>query len=139
MTSGSVKGIEIHDRREKDGISHTNKDIDWTRTALNYDVHPVQNSNYNKAVRDRISALNLPKAVRKDAVVMAQVLVTSDSGFFDDMSKERRDQLFQGQLRFSLWTVRERERRFGDGSSRRAHPAHALQFCSRHLRWAAVC
>ena len=26
FSAGSVKGIEIHDRREKDGISHTNKD-----------------------------------------------------------------------------------------------------------------
>lgn len=44
MTAGSVKGIEIHDRREKDGVSHTNKDIDWERTKQNYDFHPTQNT-----------------------------------------------------------------------------------------------
>lgn len=27
ISSGSVKGIEIHNRREKEGVSHTNKDI----------------------------------------------------------------------------------------------------------------
>ena len=39
MGRGSVKGIEIHDLRKKEGISHTNKDIDWECSILNYDLH----------------------------------------------------------------------------------------------------
>lgn len=84
MTAGSVKGIEIHDRREKDH-SHTNPDIDWSRSGENYDLHPAQNCNFRQAVNERINQLDLQKAVRKDAIVMAQILVTSDSEFFQNL------------------------------------------------------
>lgn len=84
MTSGGVKGIEIHDLREKDH-SNTNPDIDYERTPLNYDLCPEQNQNFYQAVKERIEELNLPKAVRKDAIVLGQVLVTSDSAFFADL------------------------------------------------------
>ena len=95
MTAGSVRGIQIHDRREKEGISHTNKDIDWARTKNNYDLCPAQNKNFGKAVRDRIGQLDLKKAVRKDAVVMAQALVTSDSFFFQSMDKGQQQKFFK--------------------------------------------
>lgn len=85
FTAGSVKGIEIHDRREKENISHTNKDIDWELSKFNYDLHEDQNENFSRAIKNRIDSLNLPKAVRKDAIVMAQVLVTSDSEFFYEL------------------------------------------------------
>jgi len=100
MSSGSVKGIEIHDRREKDGISHTNKDIDWERTKLNYDLHPSQNENFYKTIKQRINELDLKKAVRKDAVVMAQVLVTSDHSFFNRLTPSRQEQFFKDSYNF---------------------------------------
>ncbi len=100
MTSGSVKGIEIHDRREKDGVSHTNKDIDWSKAKLNYDLHPQHNANFNAAVKNRINQLQLRRAVRKDAIVMAQVLVTSDSGFFSRLSLEQQRQFFTDSYNF---------------------------------------
>lgn len=100
MTAGSVKGIEIHDRREHDGRSNTNKDIDWSKSNQNYDLHTARNENFNHAVKDRISRLNLKRAVRKDAVVMAQVLVTSDHDFFSNLSKEKQTQFFQDSYDF---------------------------------------
>ena len=99
MTRGSVKGIEIHDRREK-GLSHTNSNIDWSRSKLNYDLHSAQNRNFTKAVNERISALALKRAVRKDAVVMAQVLVTSDHDFFQKLSPEKQRKFFQDSYDF---------------------------------------
>lgn len=92
MTSGSVKGIEIHDRREKDK-SHTNPDIDFSKSGQNYDLHPAQNGNFYQAVKERIDQLELKRAVRKDAVVMAQVLVTSDGGFFTSLADRTADRL----------------------------------------------
>lgn len=100
FSSGSVKGIEIHDRREKEGVSHTNKDIDWSKTDQNYDLHPAQNSSFQKAVKNRISQLRLPKAVRKDAVVMAQVLVTSDYEFFEWMPPQEIQKFFSDSYDF---------------------------------------
>ena len=84
MTRGDVKGIEIHDRREKDH-SLTNPDIDFSRSGENYDLCPAQNTSFSSAVQERIDQLDLKKAVRKDAVVMAQVIVTSDGAFFDGL------------------------------------------------------
>ena len=100
FSSGSVKGIEIHDRREKEGVIHTNKDIDWSRTDQNYDLHPAQNTSFQKAVKHRIHQLNLPKAVRKDAVVMAQVLVTSDHKFFEWMPPQEIQKFFSDSYHF---------------------------------------
>lgn len=94
MTAPAVKGIEIHDLREKEGCSHTNKDIDWSRSTLNYDLCPDLNRHFYGAVKRRIAELQLPRAVRKDAVVMAQVLVTSDRAFFDALSKEQTERFF---------------------------------------------
>lgn len=100
MTAGSVKGIQIHDRREKNGVSHSNPDIDWSRTRQNYDVHFAQNKNFNAAVKKRIDQLNLKRAVRKDAIVMAQFLVTSDHDFFTQLSTTEQKQFFQDSYKF---------------------------------------
>ena len=82
---GSVKGIEIHDRRDKTR-SHTNKEINRDKSNDNYDLHPTEGT-FRQFIKKRIEQLNLPKAVRKDAVVMAQVLVTSDEDFFKNKSQ----------------------------------------------------
>lgn len=100
FSSGSVKGIEIHDRREKEGISHTNKDIDWSKTDFNYDLCEKQNKSFTKASKERISKLNLKKAVRKDAVVMAQVLVTSDHEFFETLPYSEVRNFFENSYAF---------------------------------------
>mgnify|MGYP002517399319 CR=1 FL=1 len=99
MGKGSVKGIQIHDTRQQ-GLSHTNPDIDWERSKLNYDLHPAQNNNYNQAVKERIEQLKLKRAVRKDAVVMAQVLVTSDNAFFRGLSEAEQKRFFQDSYDF---------------------------------------
>lgn len=100
MTAPAIKGIEIHDLREKEGCSHTNKDIDWSRSSLNYDLCPDQNRHFYGAVKRRIAELQLPRAVRKDAVVMSQVLVTSDRAFFDALSKEQTERFFRDSYAF---------------------------------------
>lgn len=100
FTKGSVKGVEIHDRRLKEGISHTNPDIAWERSGENYDLCRAQNSNFLRATKERIEQLHLPRAVRKDAVVMAQVLVTSDREFFDTLTPGQTRKFFQDAYAF---------------------------------------
>ncbi len=100
MTKGSVKGIEIHDRREKNGISHTNKDIDWERSHLNYDLCEKQLDNFGAAVKQRIEQLCLNRAVRKDAIVLAQVLVTSDGAFFAGLDESQQKRFFADSYAF---------------------------------------
>jgi prefoldin subunit 5 len=92
-TAGKVHGIQIHDRREKDK-SHTNRDIDFTRSHLNYSLDEREGT-FAQAVKERIAELKMTKAVRKDAIVMCQALVTSDRDFFDGLSDDQQRQYFQ--------------------------------------------
>lgn len=98
MTSGSVRGIDIHDNRKKE-FSHTNQDIDFSKSENNYKLKESEQSFYN-SVQERIKALELPKAVRKDAVVMSQALVTSDKAFFDRLSQEQQEDFFKKSYEF---------------------------------------
>lgn len=98
---GAVKGIQLHDQREKN-ISHSNKDIDFDKSHLNYDLHNhnIKNINFTQKVNERIKSLTLKKAVRHDAVVMCQCLITSDNEFFQNMSKEQQDEFFNNAYKF---------------------------------------
>ena len=96
FSAGSVKGIEIHDLRAK-GHSHTNKDIDFSRSDLNYELHlRNQEISFRQAVNERIGQLELKRAVRHDAKVMCQVLVTSDKEFFYEPGKNNFGQTQSG-------------------------------------------
>jgi hypothetical protein len=89
-TISAVGGIERHDNRAAD-VSHTNEDIDWNRSIKNYDLHvPEQGADgyavsidYRAEVEKRISALELPKALRNDALVMAQFFISASPEFFN--------------------------------------------------------
>ena len=77
-----VKGNQIHNQREKE--SHTNHDIESERTHLNYDLHNDGHIDYLKTVKDKIEQnVETNRAIRKDAVVMCEFVVTSDREFFD--------------------------------------------------------
>lgn len=99
MTSGTVKGIQIHDQREKE-YSHTNSDIDFSKSHLNEDLYNSERINFNHKVKEHIQELNLPRKVRKDAIVMCQCLVTSDKSFFDNLSPVEQNIFFQDSFNF---------------------------------------
>jgi len=93
-----VTGIQIHDRREKE-VSHTNKDIDWNKTNENIDLLQKQGK-FRAIVKDRIDDLDLPRAIRKDATVMVQTMITSDKTFFDKMNKLEQISFFEKSYDF---------------------------------------
>ena len=82
----AIRGIQSHNRRERE--SHSNPDIDYDRSAANYELHEAASSNYAEAIQNRIDELLLVKAVRKDAVRMCGLIVTSDKTFFDGLTQE---------------------------------------------------
>ena len=90
---GGIRGIENHNERLKE--SHTNPDIDYDRSHLNKDLMEHDNRTYYMRVKDRIEELNLPKAVRKDAVVTTGFICTSDKAFFDGLSQAEQDKFFK--------------------------------------------
>lgn len=94
---GAVSGIQSHVNREHE--PRTNRDIDATRTELNYHlVEPP--ASYHKAIKQRIDALNLKRAVRKDAVLMCSFIVSSDKGFYDRLSQEQQRAFFADAVKF---------------------------------------
>lgn len=101
----SVRGIQSHDRRERD--SRSNPDIDKSKTEQNYSL--VSCDNFNASIQDKLKTLESTKAVRKDAVVMCQLLVTSDHEFFKNLAPEEEKAFFQDALTFI-------EDRYGKGN-----------------------
>lgn len=94
---GAVSGIQSHVNREHE--PRTNRDIDATKTELNYHLvePPVS---YHKAIKQRVESLNLKRAVRKDAVLMCSFIVSSDKGFFDGLSHEQQRDFFSDTVKF---------------------------------------
>jgi hypothetical protein len=91
-----VKGIQIHDNRERP--SRTNPDIDKDRRQENYSL--VASENWTATVKSRLDTLQTTKAIRKDAVVMCQIMVTSDATFFKTLTPEKEKEFFQKSFDF---------------------------------------
>lgn len=88
-------GIQIHDQREK-GVSHTNEDIDWSRVHLNYDLHNgEQRINFAEKINERIASLNLKRALRKDANVMAQIFISASPEWFGQIDEQAQKKYFE--------------------------------------------
>lgn len=84
-TRGDVKGIQIHNNREKEGVCHTNHDIAWERTKEN--VTLVACNNYLQAIDKQIANLNLKRKPRKDAIVMLDHFIGGSPEFFQNKTK----------------------------------------------------
>ena len=90
----AIRGIQSHNRRERE--SHSNPDIDYSRSVGNYDLHESTSDNYAQAIQNRIDDLLMVKAVRKDAVHMCGLIISSDKSFFTRMGKEENQTFFRG-------------------------------------------
>lgn len=89
----AIRGIQSHNRRERE--SHSNPDIDYSRSQENYDLCDKAASNYAEAIQARIDDLLMVKAVRKDAVHMCGLIISSDKSFFTRMGKEETRRFFE--------------------------------------------
>lgn len=94
----AVRGIQSHNERERE--SHSNPDIDYERSGHNYDLHESAAGNYAEAIQNRLDDLLLVKAVRKDAVRMCGLIVSSDSAFFEKLPPEENRRFFKESAAF---------------------------------------
>ncbi|EFL84307.2 hypothetical protein HMPREF0326_03161 [Desulfovibrio sp. 3_1_syn3] len=94
----AVRGIQSHNRRERE--SHSNPDIDYERSGHNYDLHEPIAGNYVEVIQNRIDDLLLVKAVRKDAVHMCGLIISSDSAFFEKLPPEETKRFFEESKAF---------------------------------------
>lgn len=82
MKSGNLQGIQRHNQRETD--NHSNKDIDVSRSFLNYDLIHSHAIHYQEHIKQIIDSQKIStRATRKDAVLVDEWIITSDLAFFE--------------------------------------------------------
>ena len=104
MKISAVAGMQSHNQREHE--SRKNPDIDYSKSSENFDTVTNGPINYYRTVKSRIEDLNLPKAIRKDAVVYCSFIVSSDRAFFDrlaDQEHTRRENKGSESVSLGIW------------------------------------
>jgi len=107
MKSHDLKWMQFHNQRERE--SKTNHEIDKSRCHLNYDLVNPEKIDYNKRVKEIIEIQKTgTRQTRKDAVLVNELLVTSDRGFFDGLDEKEQKRFFEES--YKLFAERYGER-----------------------------
>ncbi|WP_431979051.1 MobV family relaxase [Streptococcus dysgalactiae] len=98
--SGNLGGAYRHNERIFE--NHSNKDIDPERSHLNYELTDRDRSiPYDKQIKQYVNDNKLSKrAIRKDAVLCNEWIITSDKAFFEKMSQEQTKEFFETAKNF---------------------------------------
>lgn len=94
----AIRGIQSHNQRERK--SSSNPDIDYERSALNYDLHNAEPISFMDKTQNRIDDMLFTKAVRKDAVYMCGIIISSDTEFFDNLPEAETRRFFKDSYDF---------------------------------------
>lgn len=94
---GNLGGLQRHDERTLQ--HHSNPDIDVSKSSDNFSVLPLERQNpkrsLHKQVQETIDDERVSnRAVRKDAVVLTEWVISSDSTFFEGLSRDETKQFF---------------------------------------------
>lgn len=97
IKSGAVGGIQSHNNREHE--PKTNPDVDMSRSEDNYDLIPCDN--YKRSIKEKMSNLvESSRAVRKDAVVVCNFIVTSDNETMNALGADRQREFFEDSVKW---------------------------------------
>lgn len=97
IKSGAVGGIQSHNNREHE--PKTNPDVDMSRSEDNYDLIPCDN--YKRSIKEKLSNLvESSRAIRKDAVVVCNFIVTSDNETMDALGADRQREFFEDSVKW---------------------------------------
>ena len=97
LTRAEINGKGTHnDRKAK---NHTNKDIDPTRTHLNYYIKKNELT-YTKEFDKYMKENNLQGHLRSNSIIMCQMIFTSDQAFFDRIGEEETKRYFDECYKF---------------------------------------
>ncbi len=111
MKADNLVGVGNHNQRKTS--NHSNKDIDIERSHLNYDL-VNRTQNYKTDIQKFIDENKSTKrAVRKDAVLVNEWIVTSDSKFFENKDDKEIKEFFDKSKDFFA-------EKFGDDNIRYA-------------------
>lgn len=95
MKAGNLGGAYKHNERVFE--THSNKDIDPSRSHLNYELTVRDRSvSYEKQIKDYVNENKISnRAIRKDAVLCDEWIITSDKPFFEKLSEEETREFFE--------------------------------------------
>ena len=97
LTRVEAQGAYIHNARRSKG--HTNKDIDTTRTHLNFYCKKNEQT-YIKEF-DRIKKqYDLKGHIRSNSIILCEMMITSDNEFFDKIGLEETKRYFRESYKF---------------------------------------
>lgn len=124
MKVGNLSGLESHNKRKTK--NHTNENIDVTRSHLNYDL--VENSGtYHKIIMGYINENKTNKrAIRKDAVVVNEWLISASAAFFEGMEDDEIKRYFEVSKDFFA-------NKFGENNIRYAHVHMDVKTPNMHM------
>ena len=89
MKVGNLGGAYRHNERIFE--NHSNKDIDTERSHLNYELTDRERSlSYEKQIKEYVNENKISqRAIRKDAVLCDEWIITSDKAFFEKLDQEQ--------------------------------------------------
>lgn len=95
MKAGNLGGAYKHNERVFE--THSNKDIDPSRSHLNYELTDRDRSvSYERQIKDYVNENKISnRAIRKDAVLCDEWIITSDKSFFEKLSEEETREFFE--------------------------------------------
>lgn len=95
MKVGNLGGAYRHN--ERIFKNHSNKDIDPNRSHLNYELTDRDRSvSYEKQIKNYVNETKISKrAIRKDAVLCDEWVITSDKKFFERLDQEQTRAFFE--------------------------------------------
>ena len=93
MKAENLIGIGNHNQRKTK--NHSNKDIDPSLSDLNYDLVD-HTDNYKRDIEKFINEnKSTERAIRKDAVLVNEWIITSDRNFFDNLTEDETKYFFR--------------------------------------------
>ncbi|APC82150.1 MobV family relaxase [Clostridium botulinum] len=99
MKKDNLFGLQKHNQRESE--NHNNKDIDKNKSDLNYDLVNENKINLSEKVFDLIEKIReSEKAIRKDAVLLDEFIISSDRDFFKNMNENEIKKFFETSKQF---------------------------------------
>jgi hypothetical protein len=91
----AILGIQKHNQRE--GENSKNKDIDSTRTMLNYDFVNEDKIKYHEEIK-KMTATRVKRKIRNDAVLVAEFFVSASPEYMNAMSPDEQRKYFEAAL-----------------------------------------
>ena len=95
--SSNIGGMFCHNERKTE--NHSNEDINKDLSHLNYQL--IECKSYKEKINQEIKErYKVNKSIRKDAVLCAEVVFTSDKEFFDKLTPEQEKKYFEKSIEF---------------------------------------